>query len=1081
VAGDSLLGRGGGAGGDTLLGGRAATAAPAPLLKRGRGSLLGKIGGLAKSAVAGFPRGLVALGKDVGKTVAEGVSHDVHHPVAALKGLVGLAPPGPTVRTRLGETEAQAYARQHPALAGVAEGFKQTGNEIAHPSRILQNYGSAPLSAFLNDAANLSVVLGPVAKAAGAGAAVGEGAQAGRLARGLGAAAKVTQEAAMLPAKPFELAGRGVSAVARTAYTKTAESGGVAGDTLRLLRLDPESRLLRREALTPAMEQQSEVVGRQVSLGRNLEKLLPDSTEQQAYFLVGEGQADALAKLRAAAPERFTSFVDDTFRGSVSTEAAHLAADVAEGHGGPISERIQAALALGREAPGGRTERLAQYLRGPASRQEQVGFAPLSASVQAAVEKAGRGLPRAERVASAARARAEEASTRLANLRADLSAAAEARGGPTYGMGKRLGQAETRARVLENVAKSAEVRSSALRTRVERAQANAEHAVGNAPARLRPALELHRRVVRELTAHENSLRRRWLPDAAAAVGRVADEVPVTLRALQDAGVDPEHFIHVQTGDKPLAAGASGDRLPKVRKARSEKYRSDSLVHERTIRAQTQGEIDEARAVIGKLAAEKVAAMPFAARLNEGPLAGVATEAEATAAGYVPWNPRTIFEKGQVTQAETRAAAAGETGATVFVPRHIFDGFRSYFESNRWDKFFRQTYDPAVQGFKAGVLALSPSWQVNNVLGNIVLATLGAGVDPITLARNIGAALKEYKASGDKGERDFSAPRRLLTAGPTHSEFTFLSPPAERPLAGTAVGRVAGKITAPVKALARKSYAANEFIDNLGRAAVYMAKRGQGLSDELALRESLKAMGDFSRMTPLERRVIRRVIPFYAWQRHITQLAFRLPVEHPLRVAWTMHLGDALGAPDMDLADLPEFLRSSIDLPGGKLLQTSRLFPFGDAGRVLDRQGVVSSLSPAIKIPAQSLTGLNLSKGRPFTRPPGTGRHDEFGNPLPSAPPVARQIGDLFPQRRLLDALTGRDKTVRYDTGQPILTASGPLRADRSKGEGLLRFLGVPVLDRASAVETARRIQAKQRSEAKARAAYDRRARLRRAG
>ena len=68
---------------------------------------------------------------------------------------------------------------------------------------------------------------------------------------------------------------------------------------------------------------------------------------------------------------------------------------------------------------------------------------------------------------------------------------------------------------------------------------------------------------------------------------------------------------------------------------------------------------------------------------------------------------------------------------------------------------------------------------------------------------------------------------------------------------------------------RAGYGVNQFMDNMARSAVYIGKRQKGQSVELATREALRAMGDFTKMNDFERNVIRRVVPFYAWQKHIT--------------------------------------------------------------------------------------------------------------------------------------------------------------------------------------------------------------------
>lgn len=1046
-------------------GGTGSSSASAAPSSGGHGkSFLGRVAGGLKNAVEGLPAGLAQIGKDLGVTAVhagENVVNDVAGthlgPASGWRDHGGLV---------ASQQEITDTLNQRPALRGMVEGFKRTGNEVVHPTQIARNYSADPVGSLLNDAANLSVILGPVAKVSGAAS---DAADAGRLSQGLGKAAHVTETVAGAPAVPFKLAGRGLGVLGGKLYEAAAENGGTIGETLRTLKVDPASIQLRREALTPGSEAVSEATGRQVALASRLQRIVPDPVEQEAMFVVGEGQAPALAKLRAAAPDQFDEFVRQHFAGSLSPQAARLAADVADGKAPDAASRIGQALQAGHEAPGGRAERSAQFLAEKPSRAFQAGFAPNPSAIDAATEKAMQGLPKAERLARTLRARADSAAEAYNTVHDAMPAA------PTKTAAVKLGRLETKAQQAQTLAKRSEDVLGRMQGRVKTQAASAADSVDAAPARLRPVLETNRAVTSALADHAKTLRTSGLADDAARVEGLASDLPTTLKALQDAGVDPDHFIHIQPGDKATAAGVrSGASLPSVRKGRAEKFRGQSTVFDRSVRGQAQAEIDQAKTVIARQTADKIATMPFATRLDQGPLEGITTKEAAAKAGYVAWDPRSPFETPATVNADT-----------VFLPEQLKNGFRSYFGSPTADRLLKLTYDPLLGVFKGGVLALSPSWHIGNIFGNLSMATIGGGVGPVRLARSITEAVKQYRASGEAGERSWEAvaPRRLFTAGPTHEELHFLNDAAAArkgsvigkaadTLEGNRAGRAAlGALRAP-GAVARKSYALNEFVDNIGRSAVYLAKKAGGAGDEAALRESLKAMGDFSRMTPFERRVVRRVIPFYAWQRHITQLAFRLPVEAPLRTAWLLHLGDTYAQQVPD-DGTPDYLRFAIPL-GGKLLEASRFVPFGDAGRPLEPSGIESSLSPLIKIPIEQHTGINLTKGKPFTRPAGTGRHDEFGGALPTAPSLAKQATDLFPQKRLLGSLTGRDQVVRYDTGDKVLTKAGPIPSGKSTSLGVLRTLGVPLDDKAKAEEMAKSVTKKQKSEAKLRASYDRR-------
>ncbi|MGH9266840.1 MAG: hypothetical protein ACRD0D_01545, partial [Acidimicrobiales bacterium] len=600
---------------------------------------------------------------------------------------------------------------------------------------------------------------------------------------------------------------------------------------------------------------------------------------------------------------------------------------------------------------------------------------------------------------------------------------------------------------------------ASTRARAAAEVAAAEASLVAAPARLRPVLGANRAARLVLGRAELELRSLGSTAAAERVAAAAAALPGDLAGLAAAGVDVGHFIHVRFDDDRPGPAAAGPGLPRIRKARSERLRAGSPEYDRSLTAQVRGEIDELKAASARTTAAKIAASPVAQEF--------ASVAEAGRAAYTAWDPASPFEK-----------AAQATSTTVYIPDHVFRAFRAYFRDPNWDRVLNLTYDRGTRVFKATVLALSPSWQVGNLGGNILMATLGAGVSPVALAASTAKVVAEWRRSGPPGERALPGPARLFGASPRTEYLARTAPGAKAP------NRAVSALGAPVRA----SYRLNAFIDDVGRSAVFMARKAKGETDEAALRLALRAMGDFARMTPFERRVVRRILPFYAWMRHSTQLSLRLPVEHPLRVAWVLHTGDVLGE-DETLGGLPEHLRGGIPLGGGRVLATANIFPFRPV--VGDLEGLSSSLAPQLKLglvnlPGSPARGVNPLTGRPYSRPQGTGRLDELGRPLPTAPGLLKQVTDISPQKRLFEGLSGRSDVVRFESGDPVLTRVGRGRAaryetipaDRSAAAYVGRAFGLNVLSRATLEKMLER--ARERREDEARAAQRTRERQREA-
>jgi hypothetical protein len=186
---------------------------------------------------------------------------------------------------------------------------------------------------------------------------------------------------------------------------------------------------------------------------------------------------------------------------------------------------------------------------------------------------------------------------------------------------------------------------------------------------------------------------------------------------------------------------------------------------------------------------------------------------------------------------------------------------------------------------------------------------------------------------------------------------------------------------PVGKLTRASYRLNEFVDNLTRSSVDLAALARGESTDQALQTTVRTLGDYSRMSTFERKVVREVIPFYAWIRHSTIATLRLPITSPARAAFLFHLSDIYRNPE----EQGELFGSRLPLGGG-LLNLGTINPLQDLTSLINPGELVGpALSPAIKLAASSTMGLDLSKMAAVTRPEDTALKDPYGRPKTTSP------------------------------------------------------------------------------------------------
>jgi len=219
-------------------------------------------------------------------------------------------------------------------------------------------------------------------------------------------------------------------------------------------------------------------------------------------------------------------------------------------------------------------------------------------------------------------------------------------------------------------------------------------------------------------------------------------------------------------------------------------------------------------------------------------------------------------------------------------------------------------DDLNQYFKAGVLALSPRWYVQNGLGMSMQFLLGSGAD---LNAVVTAGLNPRRLwSKAVRERNRLNRERVSPAIEGTGLSSDMGQVAKR-MAGrgnlnplSRIIRAGYRINARLEAIPRRAMFWHmakkkmkdegllnipagmknearlvEAWDDLARSAARGDKQAEALIDDI-VRETDRFMGNYSRYNSFERTILRRVFPFYGWMRAIHRLAFTLPFKYPKR-------------------------------------------------------------------------------------------------------------------------------------------------------------------------------------------------------
>lgn len=260
--------------------------------------------------------------------------------------------------------------------------------------------------------------------------------------------------------------------------------------------------------------------------------------------------------------------------------------------------------------------------------------------------------------------------------------------------------------------------------------------------------------------------------------------------------------------------------------------------------------------------------------------------------------RTMAAREGSPEADELMAAIDELsddGRKYLIPRAVEKGWKDALGTRQ------NILDQINSGWKAGVLALSPRWYVQNGIGMSLQFLLGAGLDlqAIRMAfskKYADQVLAEIDASGlssDMGElarRIGERPsrnvvKRVITGG--YRMNAALEAVPRRAMYWHAVrkklkeeGRVSQTMFLPKSA--NSARLAEAWLD-----VVKGVERGEKWADDIVRQATLETerfMGQYLRYNPFERKVLRRAFPFYGWMRAIHRLAFALPVKYPKRAA-----------------------------------------------------------------------------------------------------------------------------------------------------------------------------------------------------
>ncbi len=225
----------------------------------------------------------------------------------------------------------------------------------------------------------------------------------------------------------------------------------------------------------------------------------------------------------------------------------------------------------------------------------------------------------------------------------------------------------------------------------------------------------------------------------------------------------------------------------------------------------------------------------------------------------------------------------------------------------------------------------------------------------------------------------------------------------------------------------------------------------------AVKQMEQFLGNYGRMHPLEAKVVRRIIPFWTFQKTMGKLLLQLPIVSPKTAfLWNQYAKLMIDAANDDR--LPDRFRNAIPIghsenPDGDVdtifMKIDGFSPFRDVGMTsfggmpIPRQ-LDPMQNPFIKLGVESTGGYDNFTEKPFTQPTDfitlNGAVWRFN-------PERMELRQVVPQKPIIDSLFNqlphmkivREALDSFDATRGLAEAAGPGHVTPQNPEGLYQY------------------------------------------
>lgn len=332
-------------------------------------------------------------------------------------------------------------------------------------------------------------------------------------------------------------------------------------------------------------------------------------------------------------------------------------------------------------------------------------------------------------------------------------------------------------------------------------------------------------------------------------------------------------------------------------------------------------------------------------------------------GLVRWDPDELFA--------VKLPRPTNREGQLLMPKGVADTLESVVKKGQYP--MTGLWDKATNLFRFSILGLSPRFTAHIVFGGTYLLALR--INPLTF-RFLGDAYKATKG-GIIPDEVFS---NLTEEGSADIAFHYMAGRTatrlalEEKLVEKGINPKAAAMVTWIKSAMEINYRFTRVVGNMQRALAFIdgaskveklgyiidqdGNKVLNISSEKAIDEGMKSvlhvMGDTRRMSPFERNIVTKILPFYGWTKHVLTYVLTYPVDHPIRAQILAGIAEnnTLDVPDglpMRI-QLLFFLGSPTATGTVKALTVRALSPLRTMANYASLSGWISGLNPVITAP-----------------------------------------------------------------------------------------------------------------------------------